>query len=611
MPNKRSFLLFLILSTAFLIYSPSLKNNFIWDDFHLIVNEPNIRSFEKLPVAFKTHLFQNVGGSNFYRPVQTISFMLDYAIWRLNPFGYHLTNILFHLLNVILVYFFVSRIFKNPDIALLTSLIFAIHPINTEALAYISGRADPLSVFLFLSALLCYIRFKDGDKKPLFFFSLLLFTVSLLTKEAVLIFPLILILYDSMILGQKSVSARSAKSYAPYFFIILCYVFYRLFALGLPLGVSGRISLKTFLLTTPKILILYLWLFFFPIKLHMERFEPITSSIFSPQAIVSLVTITCMIWLALIYYRRSKGVFFCIGFFIITLLPMLNILRINAPMAEHWVYLPSIGIYSIISLGIAKVIDFKKPTLRQPFLPKLATLILIVFLGFFSVRTVVRNMEWGNPLEFYKNLLKNNPNSARAHLNVASIYVSADDLKSARQEFRKAIELSPTHPLCYYGLGFLDYLENNKAGAIRNWKIALDIAPFYQPPREAMNKVLYTENKRFRKLVKVIRANPKNIMANFRLAKLYLENSLYIEALDKLERILETDPEDFNALFNRAGIYSRLGLYEKAIAEYKKLLIMAPDNPRVYHNLAICYTSLNKLKESKVMQQREAELQKK
>lgn len=600
MVNKKSFLLSLLLFSTLIIYSVSFRNQFIWDDFHLITNDKTIRSVQNLPVIFKSHLFEYAGGSNFYRPVETVSFMFDYALWKLKPFGYHLTNTIFHLLNILLIYFFISHIFKNSDIGFLTSLIFAVHPINTEAVTYISGRADLLGAFLFLAALLCYAKFKDRDKNFLFFLSVLFFALSLLAKESVLIFPLVLILYDALILNQTLVNKKSLISYAPYFFIIALYILFRLFYLGLPLTIPAHIPFKSFLLTTPKILILYVGLLFFPISLHMERIEPVVNSILDPQAVIPLITLLCVIWLLKILYDRSKLLFFCAGFFSVTLLPLLNILTLNAPMAEHWLYLPSIGVYSAVAFGLERILDLKKPMIQKRFSAKVSVVIFICFLSFFSIRTVLRNIEWGKPLEFYVNMLKDSPDSAKGHLNLGSLYISSKNFRLARQEFQKAVILNPLHPVCYYGLGYLDYVDNNKPGAFRNWKIALDIAPFYTPAHEIMTKALYIENKRFRRLVKAVEISPKNIMANYRLAKLCIENSLYVEGLDKLERILELDPKNFPALFTRAGVYTKLGLYTKAIEEYKKLLVLAPSSPAICRNLEICYEKLNGKKDEPI-----------
>jgi len=336
----------------------------------------------------------------------------------------------------------------------------------------------------------------------------------------------------------------------------------------------------------------------------MERLEPVINSVFNPQAIIFLITTICIIWISKITYRHSKPLFFCIGFSFITLFPMLNVLTMNAPMAEHWLYLPSIGIYAIVSFGLVKVLDLKKPIAKQAPLTKMATLLFVVFLSFFLIRTVFRNIEWGRPFEFYKNLLKYSPNSASGHMNIASIYMSTNKLDLARQEFRKAMVLNPNHPLAYHGVGFLDYLEDDKDSAVENWKTALNLMPFFQPTRKTMSRLLYAENKRFRKLLKAAKAKPDDIRVNYELSKLYLKKNLYIEALDRLERILEVEPENFSALFDRAGIYSHLNLHIKATEEYERLLPLAPENPHIYNNLAVCYTQLNRHKEAAVMRQK-------
>ncbi|MCX5716321.1 MAG: hypothetical protein NTV07_05660, partial [Candidatus Omnitrophica bacterium] len=112
-PRTETLLLLLILFTASCLYLSSLNNPFIWDDNHLIISENNIRTFACIPEIFTTHLCHNIGASNFYRPIQSLSFMIDYAAWKLNPFGYHLTNLLLHLINIILTYLLVKKVLKN------------------------------------------------------------------------------------------------------------------------------------------------------------------------------------------------------------------------------------------------------------------------------------------------------------------------------------------------------------------------------------------------------------------------------------------------------------------------------------------------------------------
>jgi tetratricopeptide (TPR) repeat protein len=270
-------------------------------------------------------------------------------------------------------------------------------------------------------------------------------------------------------------------------------------------------------------------------------------------------------------------------------------------MAEHWLYLPSIGIYSIVSFGLSRTIDLSKPIKGQKPFAKSVVIIFIGFLSFFAVRTVTRNIEWGNLNQFYKNMLRQSPYSPRGHLNLAAMHLSAKDYKLARQEFKTALTLDPVNPFSYYGLGLLDYLENDKTNALRHWKATLDIAPFYKPARKIVKDILYTQNKRFKNLLRAVEINPKNIMASYRLSGLYLRHGLYIEALDRLETILEIEPDYTNALFNRAWVYSKLGLYRKAISEYRKVMAITPDDPDVYRNMSLCYAALRLRKEAEIM----------
>lgn len=607
MQNKSSVALFLIILAAIFIYSPSLKNQFIWDDFHLVVNDENVKSFKNLPVVFKTHLYGKEGGSNFYRPVQVISFMIDYRIWKTNPLGYHLTNLFFHLLSIILVYFFISRIF-SPDAGLLASLMFAVHPINTEAVTYIAGRADPISTFFFLAALLLYIRFKAANRPGLLFLSVASFAVSLLTKEAVLIFPLVLILYDVLISAQRAADLKSMRPYAPYFLVSLVYILVRFFILGFPSRFMSHAPLGLLIANASKILILYLGLLIFPLHLHMERIGPVIYSLREAQTLIYFMALMCVLGFSVILYRRSKASFFCASFFIITLLPMMNILSINAFMAEHWLYVPSIGIYGLIAFWISRAVDFKKPILRQGASAALIIIIFIGFMGLFSVRTVFRNVEWGRPFEFFKNLLRYSPNSTRAHVNMGTLYAATKNNELARREFQIASGLDPTNGSCYYNIGVLDYADGKKEEARKNWRRALEVAPFNWLSRNAMGFYLRKENKRFKNLLRAIKAHPDSVMAHYRLSKVYWQNGLYPEAIIGLDRVLELDPNYTDAIFNRAWAYSNLGLYTKAIQEYEKVLDLTPDDPDIYKNLGYCYAGLRRYSMTKKVWQKASEL---
>ncbi len=596
--KKNKYLLFLILLTTVFLYSPTFKNPFIWDDFHLVANDDSIKDFSNIPLLFRQHLFKSANSSNFYRPLQSLSFMADYSVWKLNPFGYHLTNLLLHLLNVVLVYLFARELFKDPRIGLLAGLIFAIHPINTEAVAYISGRADPLSVFFFLSAFIAYMRFKSLRKRPLYFLSVALYALSLLTKEAVFVFPAVVIFYDAIVLREGTVRTEGLKTYLWYFIVLFIYVSWRLFFMGLPSGLMSHPPFGMLLLTTPKILVSYLGLLLLPVSLHMERMEEVVLSVFDPQAIMPIIVLILFFLALKIFYRRSRPLFFCGGFFFITLLPMLNILLLNAMMAEHWLYMPAIGLYLITAFGFVKLLDRGMTTGKIRVFRNLAVFGLLGFLCFFSVRTILRNMEWGRPFEFYTNLLKSSPYSARGHLSLGALYITDNNLNLARKELLRAEELDPKSPLVYHKIGLIDYAEKDKGKAVEEWKRALEIAPFFQPARRTMNMYLRQDNKRFDRLFKAANEHPHNGMALYRLSKLYFQHDLYPEAIVALEKISQTDPAYANAVFNIAWCYSKMGLYQTAISGYKKVMALTPEDPDIYRNMAYCYVSLKNREEA-------------
>jgi tetratricopeptide (TPR) repeat protein len=352
----------------------------------------------------------------------------------------------------------------------------------------------------------------------------------------------------------------------------------------------------------PKILVTYVFLIFFPFHLYMERITPIIRSIFGAQAVLYIALLAALAALYAFSYRRSKQLFFFASFFLVTLLPVVNILVINAPMAEHWLYLPSVGAYAVISACLSRILS------RKGRASKAAAFILIIFLAFFCVRTVMRNIEWGRPFEFYRRLLKYTPDSYRGHNNLGALYLSEKDLKSAKEEFDLALRLKPDDSHTLYILGRIAMEGGDEKEALRNWKKCLDAGPFYRPGQEAVKSYLVAHDRRFRRALRAAMENPGSIRANYRLSKIYINHGLYIDALYRLENVLEADPKYANALFNRAWIYSKLSMWQKAIAGYKELMTLTPKDPDLYANLSYCYKAAKQLKEAQTMWDKAASL---
>src|SRR4030042_5284946 len=193
---KSAFILFLIAVLTVGIYFNSLKGGFVFDDKPMIVQYDFIKDIRNILKAFisSTNIF---GNTNYYRPLQTVSYMVDYFLWAGDPLGFHMTNVMFHILAVMAIYFFIILLFGNKIYAALTALFFSVLPVHTAAVSYIAGRADSILCLFAVLSLHCYIKFKYlKTGKGCFALSVLFFIFALLTKESALIVPLVILLFD-------------------------------------------------------------------------------------------------------------------------------------------------------------------------------------------------------------------------------------------------------------------------------------------------------------------------------------------------------------------------------------------------------------------------------
>jgi len=195
----REKLIHILVVAAFgaLFYVNSFGNFFVWNDWTLIIENYLVKDWSNLPEIFTSVFWKPLVGEPFriYRPLVSLSFMADFSLWVLNPWGYHLTNVTLHVANSILTYF-LMRVYVFPATALMASVLFAVHPIHTESVTYISGRGDLLMAFFLLSGVIVFLKSERYRSWPLYIASLPLFFLALLAKETAVIVPLLLIAAD-------------------------------------------------------------------------------------------------------------------------------------------------------------------------------------------------------------------------------------------------------------------------------------------------------------------------------------------------------------------------------------------------------------------------------
>jgi len=496
----------ILLFAAVLSYANSLHNQFIWDDEDWILRNTTVKDWHRWPALFTQNSIQGARkGSNFYRPIQAISHGIDYMVWGYKLSGHHASNIFFHAVAAILLFLLLKSIFSQ-GMAFLSALFFAIHPVQTEAITYISGRADPMSVLFILLSILLF------EKNILL--SCLAFLFAIFSKESALLTPALILLY--IVFRDRDVK-RELKYLLPFIAIIIVYGILRLTVLDFSHTIPENapkaffyvpfyIRLCTFLKTLPVYFGILLW----PFGLHMERDMALSYSIFEPKAFLGLFIVITIFLTGFACRKRYKFLLFSAAWFFISIFPNSNIIPINALIYEHWLYLPSIGFFVVVAWCMDRLLSKGKA-----FRP-LALLLITLISSFYIWRTYERNREWHNPISFYESTIRHKPDSARLHNNLAMAYADAGRPEDAIREYKKAIELGDYYAQPHYNLSNIYIGKGDYDAAIKELKKSIEIDSNFLYSHETLALVYFSQNRlelAKKEAVFVLEREPQNKIA--------------------------------------------------------------------------------------------------
>jgi protein O-mannosyl-transferase len=471
----KKFLLPLFLAVAiFAAYAPALRNDFVWDDTALVLRDPLIRSWELIPEAFQHFLFIDATPSDFYRPIQRLTYLPDYAAFVFQPAGYHLTSILFHLGATLTLFLFANELLRDWNfeerqrrwLAFIAALIWAVHPIQTAAVAYISGRADPLAAMFGFLGLYCGIRaapITRANRWLLHIATATLFLLSALSKESGLIFPVLLI----AILFLRKSWRRILPASLVLVFVAVSYLSLRLPAEHFP---APRLRPSAPLLVRPIIAARafaeYAGLIIFPANLHMDRdveSHPFGSSDASVrgaawrelQTLLGIVLMAVAIYWLIRSRKKDLATFACLVLAAIAYMPVSGAHPLNASIAEHWLYLPAAFLFLAVSIAVSR--------LRVP-VPVAATVLglLVVLL---CARTFRYTLDWRNQRTFLERTIAAGGDSPRMLINLASQDLHDGQLDSAKKHLDTALEKEPNQPFAVINLAVVAIRKEDYATA--------------------------------------------------------------------------------------------------------------------------------------------------
>ena len=610
--RKENFYKFLLIGIiTILVYLNSIFNPLIWDDLFLIKENYLIKNLKNFFIFFKTDLYKGANSqSTFYRPLQALSYSLIYKFFKLSPVPYHLLNIFLHISCAILTFILLKEIY-GEKISFLVSILWTIHPINTEAITYISGTADPLFLFFGLISIYFY-------KKNLLI-SLLFYSISLLSKEMAIIIPLFLLLY----LWVKN--EKIDKKIIPFFIMAISYGILRLTILSFKKLETNPFMSRFY--TTFKSYIFYFYLIIFPLILSMARAFPYLNTpidIYFLSGFFLFLFSLYLIW----KFKNSKKIIFPYLFYLTNFFAISGLfINVNATISEHFIYSGLSGILIYFVLLIEKI---KSKNLK----------ILIIFLVFllYGVRTIFRNYDWYDPIKFYEKSIEYGFKHKKIYYNLAYSYFAKGKYKKALEIFKIIEPLYKNKKLVYNGISVCLYNLGRYEEAEKYCKKNLEIEPYDPVSLTILATIYYNKKERpiseIINLLKIcIEKNPAYREAYILLGRIFFENGNFKESEKFFKISVLMNPEDdvsnlllgisyFNLndmknaeiyikkayklkptkidnILNLALFYKFTGNFKEAIEFYHKALILKPNDLDILNDIGLCYAMIGDKEKAK------------
>lgn len=598
---------------SILVYLNSLGNGFVFDDHDLVLDNRLLRGVANIPRVL----------AYTYRPIRDISYIFDFALWGENPLGFHLTNTVIHAVNTVLVFLLMRRITGARVTAALAAAIFAVHPIQTDAVAYVSGRRDVLFATFYIASFFSYIESKRRRSWGLFALFLILWALSLMTKEMAASLPLVILVWNFCHswrdqaagwwrkLGSSAGQALAADKWLYALLAIAAggYAFLMVFVRHASVRASadqfdywgGSFYHST--LTVVRVHAWYLKQLILPtpVAQYFGAFE-ISTSILDWRVLLSLVVISGVVAAAFYLIPRRPLISFGILSYFAMLIPVSQLIPHHELVADHYLYLPIMSFGLVVALGVDEVAR------RVPRFAKLAYATIAALLVTASVLTVLRNRDWKDEFTVWSANYAAVPNSPRAAFNLGAEYLNRNP-KKAEELFRRSLEIDPTYAPTYTALAQL-YLSQNRLGEceqlisnglalpdsrIRSFitrsperfrsqlttalaavkgkqgdqrrgeellKEAIRLYPANPDPYMFLSTVVYHGKDRASEidiLVRSVGQNPYVYGVLERLTTLLVEDKRYDEAIPFLEQMLRLVPQDFYAHYEMGQIYRTKG----------------------------------------------------
>jgi protein O-mannosyl-transferase len=562
----RNAAILVIACAAILVYANSIAGQFVFDDTVIIQGNKSIQALDPahLKEIFGGHYWKAVESQGgLYRPIVMLSYALNYALGTENPVGYHLINVLIHAANGIVLFLVLELLFARRAFSFLSAMLFVLHPIRTEGVASIVGRAESLSALFLLLGWYAYLKHRKGNNTALLYLSAFSFALAALCKESAFVFIVFPMLSDWVLDRSKPVvqwlNRAALLRYLPVCIALLAVLALRFQVLGglSPLYIDPNsnplagLGIWDRFVNATSILSRYLGLLVLPVNLSADysyNQVPIIASILSWQGWAPLLLLALLLCGLLYSFRRAPEYFFCGFVFFASFMLVSNWIQpIGTIMGERLMYFPAIGFNCLLALLLIRGIsNHRWEQVFQAF--------LIVILVGYGIGVVRRNSDWKDNYSLFESALQTSPNSALVQSNYATLaLMEKHNPADAAEHAKIAARISPQDPAARFTLARAYARLGEVPQALDAYAEVVRLAPRTSGGSDALRGM----------------------------AEAYESLGKYDQAANAYETLVEWRPKDVTAYLALQRAYVKSGQSDKAAKTLERVAAIAPNDPRV------------------------------
>ncbi len=576
--SRQSLTIFLL---CCICYANSLGGSFHYDDFHSIVDNLSIRSLANVPAFFvDMNTFSADPEKAMYRPVLLVTFAINYALVEYEAWGYLLVNLLIHAGCSVLVGA-IGKVLIGGPAGFISGLLFAVNPICTEPVNYVSSRSESLAAFFYFAAFYYFAVQYDKNRWGVSWFGLSACAFGLLTKSTVATLPAILLVYDVSKRGIVNLKSVFSRLHFPYWLLLGIYLGVAWLSGYLPKSLGAPVRSEPIQIWTQlKAVPYYVQLLFFPYKLNVEHQFFESASWQDPAVILGMIFVAGLV--AFVWnWRSHTNMRFAALFSFVVLLPA-TVMPLNMLVNERRIYLAAAGLAWITAYALKHV-----PV------PLVVTIVVVM-----ALHTIERNEVWGSDLTLWEDAVKKAPGMRRARANYGRALQHIGRREAAMAAYRKTIEIDPRNGEAYNNIATLYHEQGNFDEAIHWYKEALQRYPNYDEIYLNLGDAHFQKGEHeasarmFVKALKIDGSRGSN-WSNYGLV--LQEAGRLDDAKRAYEKAISLSPGLSEPYNNLGNVLSAQGKHETALQQYQKALARSSEDLReVEVNLATTYLELHR-----------------